>query len=66
MIPSPVRQIVCIVCAMAIGLALSGCSGTPEADAKWYLYDKPADMRVPVSGESDPGTLEPPIDQTVQ
>ena len=51
---------------MAIGLALSGCSGTPEADAKWYLYDKPADMRVPVSGESDPGTLEPPIDQTVQ
>ena len=66
MIPSPVRRIVCIVCAVAVGLALSGCSGTPEADAKWYLYDKPADMRVPVSGESDPGTLEPPIDQTVQ
>jgi ABC-type phosphate/phosphonate transport system substrate-binding protein len=66
MITPLIRYIVCIVCAAAIVVALSGCSGTPEADAKWYLYDKPADMRVPVSGESDPGTLEPPIDQTVQ
>lgn len=34
---------------------LTGCAGTPEATAQWYLSDKPADMRVPVSGQSDPG-----------
>lgn len=34
---------------------LAGCAGSPEATAQWYLSDKPADMRVPVSGQSDPG-----------
>jgi len=35
-------------------ILFTACSGTPEEHARWYLKDKPADMRVPVSGTADP------------
>lgn len=42
---------------------LAGCAGSPEATAQWYLSDKPADMRVPVSGQTDPGAPVTPAEE---
>ena len=39
--------------AAAAAVALYGCSWSKQ-EAKWELRDKPADMRVPQSGETDP------------
>jgi len=50
------RQAIIIVLAAAGALLLYGCSGSPETTAKWYLKDKPADLRVPVPDQSDPGS----------
>lgn len=50
-------RILCVtLAAAALGAALASCSGSPEQTAKWYLSDKPKDMRVPVPDQTDPGT----------
>jgi hypothetical protein len=59
----PACQALSLLAALALVAALASCSGSPEADAKWYLNDKPADMRVPVSGQTDPGDSLPPTSE---
>ena len=49
-----VRPAACLAALGAALALLAGCAGSPEATAQWYLSDKPADMRVPVSGTADP------------
>jgi|GEM_PF-2038161 len=52
--------LVVVACCLTI---LAGCAGSPEATAQWYLSDKPADMRVPVSGQTDPGSPLVPVEE---
>lgn len=51
-----------LACIAWFTCMLAGCAGSPEATAQWYLSDKPADMRVPVSGQSDPGAHITPVE----
>ncbi|MCX7847872.1 MAG: hypothetical protein N2595_07580 [bacterium] len=55
---------ICIIAGVltvaVLGWLLSGCAGTPEVTARWYLSDKPAELRVPVSGQTDPGAVVVP------
>lgn len=48
-----------VVTMLAVTLLLGGCAGTPEATMQWYLSEKPGELRVPVSGQYDPGA--PPV-----
>jgi hypothetical protein len=49
-----------VACCLSVMTLFSGCAGsTPQENAKWYLSDKPADMRVPVSGTTDPAQGAP-------
>mgnify|MGYP000909126090 CR=1 FL=1 len=58
-----VRPAACLAALGAALALLAGCAGSPEATAQWYLSDKPADMRVPVSGQTDPGAQVSPADE---
>ncbi len=52
--PHLIRSGIAVVGLVWIVAMLPGCAGSPEATAQWYLSDKPSDMRVPVSGQTDP------------
>ncbi|MCX7005072.1 MAG: hypothetical protein NTV22_17600 [bacterium] len=48
------RTITFICCLALFALLLFGCSGNPQATAKYYWSDKPQEERVPVSNQADP------------
>lgn len=43
---------------LLIVLIINACAGSPSATARYYLSDKPAEDRVPVSGQTDPAAAE--------
>ena len=43
---------------LVIALVINACAGSPSATARYYLSDKPAEDRVPVSGRTDPAAAE--------
>ena len=56
----PGTRLAVLACCVML---FAGCAASPEATAQWYLSDKPADMRVPVSGQTDPGAPIAPVEE---